>query len=161
VTSMDPKARRRRVVIGVDTHKFVHVAVALDELGTLLGNTALPADRPGYERLLDWATSQGRVLAFGIEGTGSYGAAFASLVSSPVILASPRAAGRRGRIALRTTQDWQGSDATGRLRGTYGGGEDAGPSARLPKLVSGRKVARRPASTPSRSLAGVFPLGEP
>lgn len=54
--------------------------MALDELGTLLADTAMPADRAGYERLLEWATGQGRVLAFGIEGTGSYGAGFTSLV---------------------------------------------------------------------------------
>lgn len=48
MASMDPKARLRRVVIGVDTHKHVHVAVALDELGTLLADTAMPADRAGY-----------------------------------------------------------------------------------------------------------------
>jgi transposase len=71
---------RRRVAIGVDTHKYVHVAVALDELGTPLANTAMPADRAGYERLLQWATVQGTIVAFGVEGTGSYGAGFASLV---------------------------------------------------------------------------------
>jgi transposase len=73
MTSMNPGPRRRRVVIGVDTHKYVHVAVALDELGTLLGDTAVPADRAGYERLLEWAAGHGRIIAFGIEGTGSYG----------------------------------------------------------------------------------------
>jgi hypothetical protein len=40
--------------------KHVHVAVALDELGTQLADTARPADRAGYERLLDWATGQAR-----------------------------------------------------------------------------------------------------
>lgn len=78
--SMDQETRARRVVIGVDTHKYVHVAVALDELGTVLADTAMPADRSGYERLLEWATDQGRILAFGIEGTGSYGAGLASLL---------------------------------------------------------------------------------
>jgi transposase len=80
MASMDQQRRTRRVVIGVDTHKYVHVAVALDELGTPLADTAMPADRAGYERLLEWAMSQGKVLAFGIEGTGSYGAGFTSLV---------------------------------------------------------------------------------
>jgi len=78
--SMDPQERPRRVVIGVDTHKCVHVAVALDELGTPIADTAMPADRAGYERLLQWATAQGKIIAFGIEGTGSYGAGFTSLV---------------------------------------------------------------------------------
>ena len=70
----------RRVAIGIATHKFVHVAVALDELGTCLGDIAIPVDRGGYERLLQWAASQGRVIAFGIEGTGSYGVALASFL---------------------------------------------------------------------------------
>jgi transposase len=79
MTSMADNTCPRRVAIGVDTHKHVHVAVALDELGMRLGDIAVPADRSGYERLLEWATGQGKVLAFGIEGTGSYGAALASL----------------------------------------------------------------------------------
>jgi len=77
---MNQDHRMRRVVVGVDTHKYVHVAVALDELGTVLGDTAVPADRSGYERLLEWASGQGKTIAFGIEGTGSYGAGLASLV---------------------------------------------------------------------------------
>ncbi len=78
--SMDQGGRQRRVVIGVDTHKHVHVAVALDELGTPVSDTAVPADRGGYQRLLEWAVRQGTVMAFGIEGTGSYGAGLTSLV---------------------------------------------------------------------------------
>lgn len=75
---MTENTRVRRVTIGVDTHKHVHVAVALDELGTRLGDIAIPVDRAGYEHLLEWAGNHGRVVAFGIEGTGSYGAALAS-----------------------------------------------------------------------------------
>jgi transposase len=74
-----PRGNRRPVVVGVDTHKYVHVAVALDELGTVLADLTVPAERAGYERLLAWAQDLGQVVAFGIEGTGSYGAALASL----------------------------------------------------------------------------------
>jgi len=77
---MDQEARPRRVVIGVDTHKYVHVAVALDELGTAIADTSVPVDRAGYQRLLEWANEQGKVLAFGIKGTGSYGVGLASFV---------------------------------------------------------------------------------
>ncbi len=80
MTSIGESAKPRRVVIGVDTHKYVHVAVALDELGTFLGDMAIPVDHGGYERLLEWATTKGRVIAFGIEGTGSYGAALTSFL---------------------------------------------------------------------------------
>jgi len=80
VMSIAESASPRRVAIGIDTHKYVHVAVALDELGAFLGDIAIPVDQGGYERLLQWATSKGRVTAFGIEGTGSYGAALTSFL---------------------------------------------------------------------------------
>jgi transposase len=78
VTSMIPipevVQRRHRVVIGVDTHKYVHVAVALDEFGGVIDTQRFAADRAGYSRLIDWAAGLGRQLTFAIEGTGSYGA---------------------------------------------------------------------------------------
>jgi transposase len=78
-TSTDP--RRRRVVIGVDTHKHVHVAVALDAVGGRLEDRSFPADRAGYEQLLDWAEAFGaQQLTFAIEGTGSYGAGLTAAV---------------------------------------------------------------------------------
>lgn len=80
MTSIAESVSPRRVAIGIDTHKYVHVAVALDELGTFLGDIAIAVDRGGYERLLQWAGSQGRVIAFGIEGTGSYGVALTSFL---------------------------------------------------------------------------------
>lgn len=64
----------RRVTVGVDTHKDVHVGVALDALGARLGQRVVAADRAGYGELLGWAGSWGVVAAFGVEGTGSYGA---------------------------------------------------------------------------------------
>ncbi|MEW6226432.1 MAG: transposase, partial [Chloroflexota bacterium] len=62
------------VVIGVDTHKDVHVAVAISGLGARLGTTSVLATARGYRRLADWARAHGPIHAFGIEGTGSYGA---------------------------------------------------------------------------------------
>lgn len=68
----------RKVAIGVDTHKHIHVAVALDELGGRLAELTVPADSGGHAQLERWAAGFGRILAFGIEGTGSYGAGVAS-----------------------------------------------------------------------------------
>jgi transposase len=61
------------VVIGVDTHKDVHVAVAINALGARLTTASFPVTAQGYLQLAEWATSHGEVHAFGIEGTGSYG----------------------------------------------------------------------------------------
>jgi transposase len=62
------------IIIGVDTHKANHVAVAIDALGARIGGTTIPATRKGYRDLEAWASRLGEVKAFGIEGTGSYGA---------------------------------------------------------------------------------------
>ena len=58
------------IIIGVDTHKANHVAVAIDALGARIGGTTIPATRKGYRDLEAWASRLGEVKAFGIEGTG-------------------------------------------------------------------------------------------
>ena len=67
----------RKVIVGVDTHKHVHVAVAIDTWGIRLGDQSFVADSGGYQALITWAETHGRLEAFGIEGTGSYGAGLA------------------------------------------------------------------------------------
>ena len=70
----------RTVIVGVDTHKHVHVAVAIDSWGIRLRDHAFVADSGGYQALITWAETHGRIDAFGIEGTGSYGAGLARAV---------------------------------------------------------------------------------
>ncbi|EIZ79216.1 transposase [Novosphingobium sp. Rr 2-17] len=62
------------IVIGVDTHKDAHVAVAINGLGARLVTASFPVTTQGYRQLADWAASHGAVHTIGIEGTGSYGA---------------------------------------------------------------------------------------
>ena len=66
------------VLIGVDTHKDQHVAVALDRHGAVLGHLQIPATSKGYQTLLDWAVGHGALqptdLLVALEGSGSYGA---------------------------------------------------------------------------------------
>ena len=73
-------ADARTVIVGVDTHKHVHVAVAIDSWGIRLRDHAFVADSGGYQALITWAETHGRIDAFGIEGTGSYGASLARAV---------------------------------------------------------------------------------
>ena len=68
------------IIVGVDTHKSVHVAVAIDHRGFRLASCSVAADRAGYAELLAWARTLGHIEAFGIEGTGSYGVGLASYV---------------------------------------------------------------------------------
>ena len=69
-----------KVIVGVDTHKHEHVAVAINDLGARLATFRAPANRAGYADLVAWARTLGAVEAFGTEGTGSYGAGLASFV---------------------------------------------------------------------------------
>ncbi|MEX0666857.1 MAG: transposase [Acidimicrobiia bacterium] len=71
-------SRRTDVIVGVDTHKHVHVAVAMDRLGVRLGQLSIPVDSGGYRQLAEWSESWGQIDAFRIEGTGSYGAGLTS-----------------------------------------------------------------------------------
>ncbi|MGS0685658.1 IS110 family transposase [Nakamurella sp. GG22] len=71
---MAQQHRRRRVIVGLDTHKFIHVAVALDADGAVLESRSVTADSAGYEELIGWAAKLGQEVVFAVEGTGSYGA---------------------------------------------------------------------------------------
>ena len=66
---------REEVVLGVDTHKDLHVAAVLSGLGALLATRAFPTTTAGYRGLVAWARSFGALRRAGVECTGSYGAA--------------------------------------------------------------------------------------
>jgi transposase len=71
-----------RITIGVDTHADVHVAVAKDSFGRRLDATSVATTPAGYADLLDWAQRLGQVEAWGIEGTGSFGAGLTRFLRS-------------------------------------------------------------------------------
>jgi transposase len=77
-TSMPSEQPPSRVIVGVDTHKHMHVAVAINTLGVRLADRSFAADSGGYIQLAEWAESLGRIESFGIEGTGSYGVGLTS-----------------------------------------------------------------------------------
>lgn len=91
---------RNDVIVGVDTHKDQHVAVAIDGLGGLVGEPRfIDANNDGYAELLDWATSLGAVHVFAVEGCGSYGIGLARFLRRhgypPVEVSRPPRAGAR------------------------------------------------------------------
>ena len=67
----------RGITGGVDTHRDIHVAAALDPLGGLLGSESFATDGAGYRALLKWLEGFGDVVKIGVEGTGSYGSGLA------------------------------------------------------------------------------------
>jgi transposase len=75
MTSMT--STRRVVTVGVDTHSDVHHAAVIDEVGRPLADAGFPTTPEGYRQLLAWAAGHGEIAAFGVEGTGAYGAGLA------------------------------------------------------------------------------------
>ena len=68
-------AQTEQVVIGgVDTHKDIHVAEVIDEVGKILDTKNFPTAAKGYIELLCWMRSFGELARVGVEGTGCYGA---------------------------------------------------------------------------------------
>jgi len=72
--------RSGHVVIGIDTHKHIHVAAVMDTVGGILATLTIATDTGGFKQLLEWATTFGQIIAFGVEGTGSYGATLTSFL---------------------------------------------------------------------------------
>ncbi len=72
--------RSGHVVVGVDTHKHMHVAAVLDTIGGILATLTIPTDTGRFSAAARLGGLLRRILAFGVEGTGSYGATLASFL---------------------------------------------------------------------------------
>ncbi len=77
MTTFAQSCEPRRVLGGVDTHKDVHVAAVIDDVGRVLGTASFPTTRHGYRQLFVWLGGFGEVVAVGVEGCGSWGAGLA------------------------------------------------------------------------------------
>ena len=62
-----------QLVLGVDTHKDVHVAALLDRLGRWLATASFGTTDAGNRDPVTWTRRYGQVITAGVEGTGSYG----------------------------------------------------------------------------------------
>jgi transposase len=56
------------ITIGVDAHKGVHVALAVDDAGQELGEWRGPNNAAGWHGIALWAASLGSPRQWGIEG---------------------------------------------------------------------------------------------
>ena len=68
---------RHLVVAGVDAHTDEHHVAVVDGQGRLLGAAAFPTTASGYEQLIEWVGSHGRIARIGVESTGAYAAGLA------------------------------------------------------------------------------------
>lgn len=77
---MNNSRNKAEVILGVDTHLDTHVGALLNSQGHLLGCLTVTTNSNGYDRLVVWANSFGRLKRAGVEGTGTYGAGLASVL---------------------------------------------------------------------------------
>jgi len=148
---MDHKCK---VIIGIDTHKATHVAVALDTQGTRLAALSIPTNPKGYLELERWSQSLGEVHAFGIEGTGSFGAGLSrSLLAQGHNVVEVTRPNRQLRYSQGKTDTL---DAEGAARSVLSGQATARPKTQtgLSEMIRHLKVARDTA-VKSRSQAMV------
>jgi transposase len=96
------KGDRAMLWIGVDAHKRVHQAVALDEGGSPTAET-VPNTPAGWAALLQWAQA-GAERAWAVEGAGSFGRGLAQFLAERgerVYEVNPRWTAQRRRSARR------------------------------------------------------------
>ena len=100
-------SRAVQVIIGVDTHQDRHVAVAIDRQGVRLSEHHALATTYGYAELERWSRSLGGIRAFGIEGTGSYGAGVSRFLTGQLAIGRARAILRMRRWQrVRCLPEW-------------------------------------------------------
>lgn len=135
-----------RVTVGVDTHGDLHVAGALDQLGRCLATTRVAATPRGYGALLAWARSLGEVEAWGVEGTGCYGAGLARFLNGQGQLVLE--VNRPDRSARRRRGKSDPVDAEAAARAVLAGQVTAIPKAGSHVVQMGRclRVARTTAA---------------
>jgi transposase len=68
------------ITIGVDAHKRLNAAMAVDESGRVLGQWTGDNDARGWTALLAWAAAAGPDRQWGIEGAWSYGRGLAQFL---------------------------------------------------------------------------------
>ena len=154
-----------RVVIGVDTHKDMHVAVALDGLGRRLDSTTIPTTTAGYRALVAWADALGAVEAFGVEGTGSYGAGLARHLRGgdhqviEVLRPNRQARRRNGKSDPADAEAAARAVLSGEATGTPKSGDDLVEMIRVLRVArSTARKARTQAMNALKSLLVTAPV---
>jgi transposase len=143
MTDAEQKAATE-VILGVDTHLDVHVAVALHHLGRHLGEESVPTTAKGYESLVRWAEGLGTVRCAGVEGTSSYGAGLARYLRTAAIPVTEVERPKRRHLYRSGKTDSR--DAESAARAVL-----AGETAGEPKSAEGRVEMIRALRTARRS----------
>jgi transposase len=137
--------RARRVVGGVDTHKDIHVAAVVDDVGRILGTAEFPTTTRGHRALLAWLGDHGTVIRVGVEGTGAYGAGLARYLAKAGIEVVE--VDRPDRQTRRRKGKSDPVDAEAAARAALSGEASGRPKSRTGtvEMIRALRVARRSA----------------
>jgi len=143
----------RKVTGGVDTHRDVHVAAALDQLGRLVATASFPTSRAGYRDLLSWLESFGPVISVGVEGTGAWGAGLTRFLTDAGV--EVLEVGRPNRQRRRRYGKSDTTDAIGAARAVQSGEASGKPRGGQGPIESLRllRIARRSAMGQRTAIA--------
>ncbi|WP_457962603.1 IS110 family transposase [Arthrobacter sp. D1-29] len=104
-----------KVIAGIDTHADTHYVAIIDETGRHLMDKEFPAVGSGYRNIVEFITGFGPVVAAGVEGTGSYGAELARVLTREgfrvLEVMRPNRQGRRLRGKSDALDAYQAAEA--------------------------------------------------
>jgi transposase len=134
---------RPEIYGGVDTHGRTHHAAAISPTGNLIADREFPATPAGYQQLIAWLRQLGDVVKVGVEGTGSYGAGLARVLSAEQMTVVE--VDRPDRRARRRKGQSDPLDAQAAARAALSGEASGTPKSRSGPVEAIRalRVARR------------------
>ncbi len=156
--------RIRQLVLGVDTHCDVHVAVLLDRLGRKLATATFATSDAANAALLAWTRCYGQVTLAGVEGTGSYGYRLAQHLAAHAI--NVVEVNRPDRARRRRKGKNDPIDAEAAARTVLAGDATAipksrsGPVGQLRALVMARRSAIKARTQATNQLRALLVDGD-
>jgi len=104
-----------KVIAGIDTHADTHHVAIISETGRHVADQEFLAAGSGYRKIIEFITGFGPVIAAGVEGTGSYGAELARVLTGEGIrvleVMRPSRQGRRLRGKSDPLDAYQAAEA--------------------------------------------------
>jgi transposase len=133
---MDFNDTKNQLILGVDTHLDLHVAVLINTIGQVICTAEFETNSIGYNKLLRWCQSFGNLTKAGVEGTGTYGAGLSRFLSNHEVTVCEVNRPNRARRRLRGKSD--PTDAENAARAVL-----AGEAKAIPKTQNGSVEAMR------------------
>ena len=137
-----PRVDPQEVTVGVDHHADTPVAAVIDRLGRHLDHATFDSTPAGYQALIAWACTFGRISVAGVEGTGACGAGLTRAFASASVTVLE--VDRPDRKTRRDQGKWNPIDAYAAARAAASGRATGTPKSRTgdDESIRALRVAR-------------------